>query len=217
MLHVCPGCGAFRQNKIIVPAAETVICPACGLELAHPRLPLFILGGASGTGKSAVCHALLARRPGYIVLDSDVLWGPEFAAPAQWPRYVDLWLRLAKSIALSGRPLLIAGAGLGVPTNLVHAPEARYLTAIHILTLVCADPVLAARLRHRPAWRGAADPAAIDTQLHFNRWNQRLRSSPEAEVVHFDTTSVPLDATVAFVDDWVRRRWLPLAPGAGEG
>jgi uridine kinase len=41
-----------------------------------------VVSGASGSGKSAVCRALLGQVPAAVLLDSDTLWRPEFDTPA---------------------------------------------------------------------------------------------------------------------------------------
>ena len=205
MFNVCPSCGDYRDAKIV--ADHSIICPVCGATAPGPRSPLFILSGASGTGKTTACHTLLARGIDAVVLDSDVLWSAEFHARSQWPRYFNLWLRLCKSISLSGRPVLLGGAGFGVPDNLVRCVEYRYFSRVHILALVCDDLQLAQRLNQRPAWRSSADPAVIDDHLRFNRWfrRQALHTAPDGYplLCTLDTTDLTPDAVADAVTHWM--------------
>jgi hypothetical protein len=73
------------------------------------------------------------------------------------------WLRLAKNISQVGQPMVLFGAGVGVPANLEECVERRYFAVIHYLALVCDDAVLEQRqpgrnrrsrrrLDWRPAW-----------------------------------------------------------------
>jgi hypothetical protein len=218
MLNVCPACGLLRP-KIVVHDPPAVICPACQATYPSPRLPLLILSGAAGAGKTSTALALQGRLQGALVLDSDVLWTEEFFEPDKWPRYFNLWLRMAKNLGASaGKPVLLAGAGLGVPANLVRCVESRYFSEIRILGLVCDDAVLASRLRARPGWRGSADPGFIDGHLGFNRWFKEQSRHAELPVDLFDTTHAGLDDTVDAVIAWAAKHWpgvamdIPLHP-----
>ena len=58
MFDVCPKCGEFREDKIIEPDGSFAICPNCNHHHPFVMKPLFVLTGASGTGKTTVCLAL---------------------------------------------------------------------------------------------------------------------------------------------------------------
>ena len=77
---------------------------------------------------------------------------------------------MAKNISQSGRPVVLFGAGMGVPDNLEACVEWRYFSKVHYLALVCDDAGLVKRLQSRPAWRHSADPAFVEEQLRFNQW-----------------------------------------------
>src|SRR6266850_883890 len=107
MLNICVNCGLYRPDKIIDPAGPYAICPECGHRHLFRPLPLLIVSGASGAGKSTVCHQLLGKVTDAVLLDSDILWRPEFesfGAPA--PNFFETWLRVAKSVGQSGRPVV---------------------------------------------------------------------------------------------------------------
>src|SRR5262245_24271348 len=63
MTNICFQCGIYRADKIIDPDGPFAICPECGNRRHFERLPLLIVSGASGSGKSTVCQILLGRRP----------------------------------------------------------------------------------------------------------------------------------------------------------
>jgi len=209
MFAVCPQCGEFSQEKQIDPVQSTAVCPACDHAHSFRLLPLFLLSGASGTGKSTVCLELIRHDMppphDFIVLDSDILWTEEFHAPAQWPKYTELWLRMCKNLNQSGRPVLLAGAGFGVPDNIRPRMEARYFSAIHTLALVCAEDVLAERLRARPDWRQSGHPKALAEQLRFNRWFQENAAAQTPPITLLDTTHRSAADTAVHVTDWVHR------------
>ena len=126
MLNVCAQCGIYRADKKIDPDSPYAVCPECGF--AHPfrYLPLLIVSGASGAGKSTVCRMLLDRLSEAVLLDVDILWRPEFNRPENHYRdFFETWLRLAKNIGQSGRPVVLFGVGLGVPDNMPPCVEYR--------------------------------------------------------------------------------------------
>jgi hypothetical protein len=129
MLNVCFQCGIYRADKIIDPAGPYAICPECGFKHPFLQLPLLIVSGASGVGKSTVCRQLLSRVSQVVLLDSDIIWRSEFNTPeTKYRDFFETWLRLSKNIAQSGRPVGLFGAGAGVPGNIENCIERRYFS-----------------------------------------------------------------------------------------
>jgi ribosomal protein L32 len=113
MFHVCPNCGEYAVEKRIDPSGPFAICPHC--KYAHPFLqqPLFILTGASGTGKSTVCLFLISILNECVVLEQDILWGMVPAtSDNHYSGYRNVWLRIAKNIGQAGRPVVLCGTAL---------------------------------------------------------------------------------------------------------
>ena len=81
MFNVCPGCGEYRADKVIDHAGSYAVCPCCGYQHKFLQLPLFILTGASGVGKTTTCLALAAKTTEVVVMESDILWRAEFNQP----------------------------------------------------------------------------------------------------------------------------------------
>jgi hypothetical protein len=95
MYHVCWSCGSYRADKLIDPSSGAAICPDCGF--AHPfrAVPLLLVGGASGSGKSALAQRLLGAREDVVLLDADIIWQPAFDTPEDGYRgFFSTWLRL---------------------------------------------------------------------------------------------------------------------------
>lgn len=202
MLNVCFQCGIYRADKIIDPAGPYAICPECGFKHPFLQLPLLIVSGASGVGKSMVCRQLLSRVSQVVLLDSDIIWRSEFNTPeTKYRDFFETWLRLSKNIAQSGRPVGLFGAGAGVPGNIENCIERRYFSQVDYLALVCSDEALSERLRLRPAWRGTQEQAYIDEQVRFNRWFKTYTGQPSIRLL--DTTSVPVEQTTRQVKAWM--------------
>lgn len=206
MFNVCHHCGLYHADKIIDPSGPYAICPECGYRHPFRQLPLFLVSGASGSGKSTVCNALMGSLDTLVILDSDILWQPEFNKPEENYRdFFETWLRMAKNISQAGRPVMLFGAGTGVPGNIEPCVERRYFSEIHYLALVCSAEVLAQRLKARPAWRGSGEQTFIEDHVHFNQWlkGQQTGNQPISLI---DTTDDPLETTVEQVKTWVRER-----------
>lgn len=203
MFNVCPKCGDYRPDKIIGADGESAICPDCGHQSRFIRLPLFILTGASGVGKSTVCRELAARMKDVVVMESDILWREEFDKPeTNYSDYRETWLRICKNISQAGRPVVLCG--VGVPTQFEQCLERRYFSALHYLALICDDQILAARLGKRPTWRGYFNDEQIEEQVVFNRWLVNNAQITEPPMTLLDTSEIGVEETVAKVDRWIR-------------
>ncbi|MBN2394784.1 MAG: AAA family ATPase [Anaerolineae bacterium] len=204
MFNVCHQCGLYRADKTIDPAGPYAICPECGYKHTFRYLPLLIVSGASGTGKSTICNELVGHFTDAVLLDSDILWCPAFNNPENDYRdFFEIWLRMSKNIGQSGQPVVLFGAGAGVPGNIEPCVERRYFSAVHYLALTCDDDILTARLRARPQWRASADDAFSQTQIDFNRWFRETGPTLDPPITTLDTTHSVTEETVKQVAHWI--------------
>jgi hypothetical protein len=205
LFDVCPGCGAYTPEKAVDPAGPFAVCALCGHRHRFLQLPLFVVTGPSGGGKTAACLALVSTLTSCVVLESDVLWGAVPATPDDGYRgYLDIWLRVVISIHQSGRPVAIFGTFM--PDPLERCIHRRYIGPTHYLGLVCDDDVLAARLRARPAWRNADSDAFVAEMLRYNRWLKEHAAMTTPPIILFDTGACTLDVTARYIMDWVSAR-----------
>lgn len=206
MINVCYNCGEYRVDKMIDPSGPYAICPVCGHKHPFLQLPLLIVCGASGAGKSVVCQKLLGRLTEAVLLEGDLLWRAEFDKPED--KYRDLfevWLRLCKSISQSGRPVVLFGAG-AIPENVEPCQERRYFSAVHYLALVCDDDDLAQRLRRRPAWRKSSSQAYIEEHVKFNQWFKANAGQTSPAIELLDTSSISVAESARQVALWIRAK-----------
>ena len=92
MFNVCAECGLYAADKHVRPldgSLALAVCPHCGHGHPFRQLPLFMLTGASGAGKTTVCLELASAQsraedwaPACVYLEQDILWRDEFAGPA---------------------------------------------------------------------------------------------------------------------------------------
>jgi hypothetical protein len=204
MFNVCDGCGAYRVDKVIDAAASEAICPECGQRHAFIRAPLCLVAGASGSGKSSVCRRLAGGLDEAVLFDSDILWGPHFESEPG--RFFETWLRVCKNTAQAGRPVVLFGAGTGLPENLEPCLERRYFSTLHYVALTCDDAVLAERLRRRPAWRQSGSEAYVAEHVAFNRWFREKGPTTTPPIELIDTSVETVAETTERVVAWIRRR-----------
>jgi predicted kinase len=211
MFNVCPGCGEYTVEKVVEPSGPPMamaICPRCGHRHEFRRGPLFIVTGASGTGKTTVGLRLVAALPECVVLDSDILWLDalselEGTSADAYP-YRTIWLRMAKNISQGGRPVVLLGSAR--PEQFESSPERRYFDVLHYLTLACSPKALDERLSARPEWRGSRTTEYRQAMREFNQWllDNATCLRPPMSVV--DTTTISVAAAVEAVTRWVRGR-----------
>ena len=203
MFNVCPTCGDYRADRAIEPEGMYAICLNCGFRHKFLRLPLFILTGASGVGKSTVCLTLAARMKDVVVMDSDILSHSEFDQPeTNYREYRETWLRVCKYISQAGKPVVLCG--VGEPTQFEQCIERRYFSELHYLALICDDQVHASRLKNRPMWSSSSRDEFIKEQVKFNRWlldNARITEPP---MTLLDTSALDVDETAEKVEQWIR-------------
>jgi hypothetical protein len=204
MINVCTACGLSHVEPELSPAGEPV-CPSCGeRRRGFRRLPLLLVGGPAGAGKSTVGALLLGEFEEAVLMEADLLWRKEFNTPGDgYNDYTRLWLRLAAHISQSGRPVALFGAGFAVPHNVEGLPERALFSAVHYLGLTCDDELLTKRLRARPTWRNTTDEL-IAEHVKFNHWLKENAAKTSPPVTLLDTTGDPPERTAGRVAAWIR-------------
>ena len=217
MFNVCPSCGLYSEDKTIEPQDDRrglalAICPHCGYGHPFRRHPLFVLTGASGAGKTAVCLELARAQvagapwaPDCVFLEQDILWRAEFADPENGYRpFRNMWLRVAKNVGQGGRPVFLCGSA--VPRQYEACPERRYFAAIHYLALVCDDDLLVERLEAWPGWRRSGDAGFVREMVAFNRWFRENAQHTEPPIALLDNAALSVQECAERVAEWVRSR-----------
>jgi predicted kinase len=167
--------------------AKVLRCTRCGDSRPLPQLPLFVVTGASGTGKSAIVGGLRRRLPHCEVFETDLILQ---VAELGW----DTWLLLARGIALNGRTTVLCGSLQ--PEQLEYLPARPLVSEIHFCNLDCPDEVLAERLRARPAWRGWNQQRIAE----HRRFAASLRSQIDPT---FDTSACSVEEVADQVARWI--------------
>ena len=188
MINVCEKCGQYRNDKIVDKVNSIIICPECGYKKNYKLLPLFMISGASGTGKSTICNYLVEKHNKFIVLDMDILWAKHFDQNinSNAADFNETWLRMAKNISQAGIPIALFGAGC-VPDYIENCIEKRYFSKIYYIGLVCSDGILEKRLNDRPKWRNSSNKENIKNQIEYNNY---IRLHKEMHIIETDTLTI---------------------------
>jgi hypothetical protein len=175
------------------PLVHRLRCPRCGDESWLPDLPLFVVTGASGAGKSTITAPLRNLLPGCVVFETDVIL---HVAALGWDTWRNTWLQLTHAVAVGGRATVLTGSL--IPDQLERMPARRLVGPIHFALLDCPDDILAERLRARPTWRGSSSQATITDHQRFAAW---LRACVTPS---FDTGAASPAEIAGDVAAWIR-------------
>lgn len=149
--------------------------PAGGEQLLPPWVcmardaPLFLLSGASGTGKTTLVPHLARQARGLVVLELDDLLedggvlGVPIATPQAapiWPAYNRLWHRITRAVRRSGTPVLLLAPPPDEGVDDVWSGEAD----LHRALLDCAPKEQARRLRARGWSADEVEGAVLDAE-----------------------------------------------------
>ncbi len=206
MFNVCPGCGEYSDDKQVITRAGVAfaVCEKCNYQHPFKMLPLLVITGASGTGKTTVALRLPAALNDCVCMESDILWQDLFNKPEEdYKTYRNLWLRVAKNINQSDRPVALIGSS--TPGQFEKCAESRYFSKICYLALVCDEAELVKRLKARPSWRNSGSEEVLKNMINFNRWLIENAAKTRPAMSLLDTSNLTVDDTVAASKAWIER------------
>ncbi|MEV0458292.1 hypothetical protein [Catellatospora methionotrophica] len=93
-------CQRWEPAVTLDPSADVAVCARCGWTEPARREPLYVVTGASGSGKSAILAPLAATLAECVVFDVDWLIDPMTSGGSvAWAAFRDAWLSVAHGIA----------------------------------------------------------------------------------------------------------------------
>ncbi|WP_342551365.1 AAA family ATPase [Paenibacillus sp. FSL R7-0652] len=159
------------------------------------KRPLFVITGASGTGKTTVSSHVRKLLPEFDVFDMDIIDNVD------WQIAKENWLRVAYSISLSGRGTILCGTM--VPENIASSKYIDQFDQVHYVNLHCDDHVREARLQAR-GW----NEDAIEDHRNFANWLlQHAGTAFNPAMPTIDTTDLSSEEAAKQIERWVRQNW----------
>ncbi|TBL74501.1 AAA family ATPase [Paenibacillus thalictri] len=122
------------------------------------KRPIFLLTGASGSGKTSVIPELYKVNPEDIVFDLDSLYGPL----KDWNIIKNVWIHIANQITLNNRITILCGTFM--PQEL-EKMDLKDRFDFYFIGLHCSDEIREKRLKERN-W----DDELIKEHKDFNNW-----------------------------------------------
>jgi dephospho-CoA kinase len=166
------------------------------------KVPLYIITGASGSGKSFVIKELRRIMPDYDVLDYDGIFKflKDDSYNVDKHQIQNIWLRVARNIAESGRIPIICG--LIKPQDIELCYDFRYFSNIYYLILHCDEETREIRLRARKKMK--------DKKIQYNKklakWFIEIadKSNPPMPIV--DTSNTDVTKVAEQIREWIHER-----------
>lgn len=160
------------------------------------KLPLFIVTGASGSGKTYVIKELRKMMPDFDIFDPDNL--VEFIGH-DWENIRNIWLRVARNIAESGRMTIICGTMM--PWDIEKCADFPFFKHVYYLNLHCDEETREKRLRERK-W------SEEEIQNHKNFAKRLLEIADEVynpPMPTIDTTDTDVTEVASRIKEWVHQ------------
>lgn len=157
------------------------------------RLPLFLVTGSSGSGKTYVVPELRKALPDYDVFDVDIIWDGK----QDWQVVKNNWFKIARSIAASGRCTVLCGTIL--PWEAEKCDQFEWFRRVHYLNLHCDDEIR----RERLLARGWSEEQVVEYQ-NFGQWlldHAETKFDPPMPTV--DTSHATPAEVASAIANWV--------------
>lgn len=168
------------------------------------KLPLFIVTGASGVGKSTVATELRGMLPNFDVFETDFF-------PQSTNSLLDLHgkrailLRFAYKVAQSGRGTIICGTMM--PWDVEKCDDYNNFSEICYINLHCDDETRNERLRNRSDKATWTDEM-LKAHENFAQWlldNASTAYNPPMPTI--DTSCIPPTEVAKQIKSYVEEKW----------
>lgn len=200
MIGTCIKCGNYDWDKEV--SNGKIKCPKCGNEWDFKSLPLFILTGCSGMGKTTTGMEVMRRQTEYVVLDADMFYNimpgeteEDYSAQAEQME------SLSKNIMQSGKPVLWTMAGSLDKINAVY--NRRFFCNVYCLALVCEEGELRRRMT---VGRGITDEVWIKSSTDYNNYFKTHERLGDLRFETLDTTHKTISEAADCVIAWMQEK-----------
>ena len=201
MIAICKNCGNYDWDKEV--KGNRMRCPKCGEEWEFRSLPLFVLSGCSGVGKTTTAIEIMHRKVDFVVMDGDIFRSVmDLNSDEDYIDMVEGMTNFSTDIMQSGRPVLWAMAGcLDKFSNTYHS---RFFSKIKCMALVCEESALRERMQKG---RGITDENWINGSCDYNRYFMEHDSLGDMKFETLDITEKSPEEVADCVIEWVKKEW----------
>ena len=193
----CYQCGRYTiKRSELKHCTGYFMCGNCGWQFTKTVPPLFIVTGASGSGKSAIIEPLQHLLTEYGVFDKDQLWARD------WDMAANDFFRIASALAQGSKKTVIVGTI--IPEHLEGLSDRDLVGEIFYINLHTDDQTRRTRLLTRRKWSLPEE----DFILNHARFAAQLLMGAETKFGHpmpiFDTTHKSSQKVAEQVADWIK-------------
>ena len=168
------------------------------------RLPLFVVTGGGGSGKSTVASGLRGRLDTCLVVEADLFYPIQESARSN-DDYWSYMIFLCQELMQNGKPVVLFG--WVNPRECEASEHIGYFSSVHYLALVSDKRTQEARIRGRYPTSREEPPtdefiamALQATQILKNEAGKR------SGVTVLDTTGMSVDDTLVETASWISAR-----------
>ncbi len=204
-MHFCNNCQKTLPHRDPRPDQGVAFCTQCGSENRIPRVPLFVVTGSSGCGKSTVSQRLQQKLNPYFIIDADFLLHDIDGYGGSWDTFWNFVCIVSLTLARNLRPIVVVGRVL--PSQIEKAKTSEFFSAVHYMILTCDPATQSKRLNERAVPGLLNVPAAEQIKGHVNgslSMTDEARDRANATVM--DNTQMIQDETASAVDRWILER-----------
>lgn len=203
MVDICPQCGNCAWGKKVT--GSVIFCPECGAQWEFLKLPLFVVAGASGVGKTSTVQALQGMTQDFVCMDADFFYNitPHETEDDYMAQNEQMAL-FSRNIMQCGKPVVWARAGNLGMLDQGYGP--RFFSGIFVLALTCSEEELQRRMTQG---RGIADEGWIQSSVDYNRWFQEHEYARGVRFERLDVSGLSVKEAAQAVEGWMKEKWDP--------
>lgn len=192
----CYQCGGYTvKRRALIEGIGTFSCGDCGSQFTKIVLPLFIVTGASGVGKSSIIEPLQRLLTGYGVFDKDQMWA------GSWDMAYNNFFRIASALAQGGKGTVLVGTI--VPDHLDGLSDRDLVGETFYINLHTDDETRRMRLLSRRKW-GYPNEAFIEEHARFAAQLLRDANTEFGQpMLTIDTTKTTPQKAAEEVAEWI--------------